>query len=93
MNEVLAATLDHHRFNLMLLGIFAGVALALAIVGIYGLMSYAITQRTNEIGIRVALGAQHKDILRMILVQGSRLALLGSALGVTASLMLTLRYE
>lgn len=89
MNEVLAASLDRQRFNLTLLGIFASVAFALAMVGIYGVMSYAITQRTNEIGIRVALGAQRKDILRLILVQGARLAFLGGTLGVASSLLLT----
>jgi putative ABC transport system permease protein len=89
MSDVLAASLDHQRFNLTLLGIFAGVALALAVVGIYGVMSYAITQRTNEIGIRVALGAQHDNILWLILGQGLRLALAGGTLGIVASLALT----
>ena len=89
MNEVVAASLDHQRFNLTLLGIFAGVALTLAVVGIYGVMSYAITQRTNEIGIRVALGAQQRDVLWLILGQGLRLALVGGALGVAASFALT----
>src|SRR3981189_2214604 len=89
MNEVVAASLDHQRFNLTLLGIFAAVALALAVVGIYGVMSYAITQRTNEIGIRVALGAQQRDVLWLILGQGLRLALVGGTLGITASFALT----
>jgi predicted permease len=89
MSDVLAASLDHQRFNLTLLGIFAAVALALAVVGIYGVMSYAITQRTNEIGIRVALGAQHGNILWLILGQGLRLALVGGALGIVASFALT----
>jgi putative ABC transport system permease protein len=89
MSDVLAASLDHQRFNLALLGIFAAVALALAVVGIYGVMSYAITQRTNEIGIRVALGAQHGNILWLILGQGLRLALVGGTLGIAASLALT----
>jgi putative ABC transport system permease protein len=89
MSDVLAASLDHQRFNLMLLGIFAAVALALAVVGIYGVMSYAITQRTNEIGIRVALGAQHRNILWLILGQGFRLALVGGTLGIVASFAVT----
>ena len=72
-----------------LLGIFAGVALALAVVGIYGVMSYAITQRTNEIGVRVALGAQQRDVLWLILGQGLRLALVGGSLGIAASFALT----
>ena len=89
MNEVVAASLDHQRFNLTLLGIFAGVALALAVIGIYGVMSYAITQRTSEIGIRVALGAQQRDVPWMILGQGLRLTLLGGTLGIAASFVLT----
>jgi putative ABC transport system permease protein len=89
MSDVLAASLDHQRFSLVLLGIFAAVALALAVVGIYGVMSYAITQRTNEIGIRVALGAQRGNILWLILGQGLRLALVGGTLGILASFALT----
>lgn len=89
MSDVLAASLDHQRFNLTLLGVFAAVALALAVVGIYGVMSYAITQRTNEIGIRVALGAQHGNILWLILGQGLRLAVVGGTLGILASFALT----
>jgi predicted permease len=89
MNEIVAASLDHQRFNLTLLGIFAAVALALAVVGIYGVMSYAITQRTNEIGIRVALGAQHSNILWLILGQGLRLTLVGGTLGIVAAFALT----
>src|SRR5216684_3875325 len=89
MNEVVAASLDHQRFNLTLLGVFAGVALALAVVGIHGVMSYAITQRTNEIGIRVALGAQQRDVLWLVLGQGLYLALIGGALGIAASFALT----
>jgi putative ABC transport system permease protein len=89
MTEVLAASLDRQRFNLTLLGVFAAVALALAVVGIYGVMAYSVTQRTNEIGIRVALGAQQRDVVRLILGQGARLALFGTAFGVAASLALT----
>ena len=89
LSEVLAASLDHQRFNLTLLGAFATVALALAVVGIYGVMAYAVTERTNEIGIRVALGAQTRDVLRLILGQGVRLALLGAVMGIVASLALT----
>jgi putative ABC transport system permease protein len=89
LSEVLAASLDHQRFNLTLLGAFAMVALALAVVGIYGVMAYAVTERTNEIGIRVALGAQTRDVLRLILGEGVRLALLGAVMGIVASLALT----
>jgi putative ABC transport system permease protein len=89
MDGVVSASLDPQRFNLTLLCIFAAVALALAIVGIYGVISFTVTQRTNEIGIRVALGAQHRNVLGLILAQGARLALLGCALGIVASLALT----
>jgi putative ABC transport system permease protein len=89
MTEVLATSVDRQRFNLTLLGAFAAVALALAVVGIYGVMAYSVTQRTNEIGIRVALGAQRRDVVRLILGQGARLALFGAALGIAAALALT----
>jgi putative ABC transport system permease protein len=89
MSDVLAASLDHQRFSLTLLGAFASVALVLAFVGIYGVVSYSVTQRSGEIGIRVALGAQRRDIVRLILGQGARLAILGASIGVLASLALT----
>ena len=89
MSDVMAASLDHQRFNLSLLAVFAAVALALAVVGIYGVMAYSVTQRTNEIGIRVALGAQPRNILNLILSQGLRLALIGTVLGIAASFTLT----
>jgi predicted permease len=89
MNEVVSATLDTQRFNLILLAFFAGLAFVLAVVGIYGVVSYAIAQRTNEIGIRIALGAQPRDILWLVLAQGGRLALAGCAIGVLVALALT----
>ena len=74
---------------MILLGVFAALALALACAGIYGVISYLVGQRTHEIGVRIALGAQRGDVLRLMLGQGARMALLGICVGVAASLGLT----
>jgi putative ABC transport system permease protein len=89
MDGRLSNSVAQRRFQTLLLGVFAAVALVIATVGIYGVTSYAVSQRTQEIGIRMALGAQTGDVLRMVVGQGMRLALIGVALGVAASLALT----
>ena len=85
MDDYIAASVAAPRFNTTLLAIFAAVALVLTIVGLYGVMSYSVAQRTNEIGIRMALGAQTHDVLRLIVAQGFKLILLGLAIGLVGA--------
>jgi putative ABC transport system permease protein len=89
MDEYLSASVAAPRFNTTLLSIFAGVALVLTIVGLYGVMSYSVVQRTNEIGIRLALGAQSRDVLLMIIKQGSKLIVLGLVIGLAGAFAAT----
>jgi putative ABC transport system permease protein len=89
LDETIAGQVASQRFNLSLLGAFAGLALLLASVGIYGVMTYAVGQRRQEIGIRMALGAQRENVLNMILGQGAKMAAFGLAIGVGASFALT----
>ena len=89
MEDNMAATVTQPRFRTWLIGIFAGLALVLAAVGLYGVLSYSVTQRTNEIGIRVTLGAQRSGIFRIIVGEGLRFALIGVGVGVAGGLVLT----
>jgi putative ABC transport system permease protein len=89
MKQVLSESLARRRLYMILLGVFAGAALLLAGVGIYGMVSYSVSQRIREMGIRIAIGAEHGDLLRLVLGHGARVALLGIGIGIAAALGLT----
>ena len=89
MDKIISDSLAARRFSMILLGIFAVLALVLSCVGIYGVISYLAGQRTHEIGIRMALGAQRNDVLRLVLGHGAKMVLIGVGVGVAASLALT----
>ena len=89
MSDVIAQSVSPQRFNMLLLASFAGLALILAAVGIYSVLSYAVRRRVREIGIRMALGASNNDVIRMVLTDGLKPILLGVALGLAAALALS----
>ena len=89
MEQSVAQSVARRRFSMLLLTVFAVTALALASLGIYGLLSYAVAQRSREIGVRIALGAKSSDVLKLVIGQGMKLAFIGVAIGLVASLALT----
>jgi putative ABC transport system permease protein len=89
LDQYLNASVAESKFNTLLLGLFAGLALLLTAIGLYGVMSYSVTQRTHELGVRMALGANTRDVLRLAMKQGLKLGLLGIAIGMGGALALT----
>jgi len=88
MRQLVSASVAQPRFRTFLFSVFGALALVLAAAGLYGVLSYAVAQRTHEIGIRVALGAQQQDVLKMVVGQGAKLVILGVAVGIVAALVL-----
>jgi putative ABC transport system permease protein len=89
MDELISQSVGQRRLSMLLLSLFSGIALVLASVGIYGLMSYSVAQRSRELGVRIALGAARGDVLRLVLRQGMSLAITGIVIGVLSAFVLT----
>lgn len=89
LDGIISDSLAAQRFAMTLLGIFAGLALVMCCIGVYGVISYLASQRTREIGVRMALGARKQDVLRMVLKEAGRVSLIGIGVGLVAALVLT----
>jgi putative ABC transport system permease protein len=89
MNQVMADSVSQRRFSMLLLAVFAAAAILLAAIGLYGVMSYSVAQRTREIGMRMALGARTIDVLKLVLKNGMTLTLIGIVVGLAAAFALT----
>jgi putative ABC transport system permease protein len=89
MDQIFSDSIGGQRFNMVLLSLFAGLALTMAVIGVFGVINYSVAQRTHEIGIRVALGAQRRDILKLVVGEGLILSVLGVAIGLGGAFALT----
>jgi len=89
MRDVVARSISQPRSTMLMLTAFASIGLALGVIGIYGVVSYSVAQRTHEIGVRMALGAQSRDVLKLVVGQGLRLTLIGAALGLGGAFAVT----